>query len=159
MDPKEYQSLFRIEKNHWFYKGKRDIVRHWINQLRPLKSSDILLDVGMGTGLLLSELEDTCRTYGLDYYNGAFQYAATRAPGRLLQGTLTQLPLQDHSVSIVSALDVLEHIEDDRRALNEMIRVTMPGGLIIINVPAFMILWSDWDKKLHHFRRYKKKKC
>ena len=58
--------------------------------------------------------------------------------------------------SVTIALDVLEHVEDDTLAFSEMLRITKPGGIVIINVPAFMSLWSDWDVSLGHFRRYSK---
>ena len=56
------------------------------------------------------------------------------------------LPVETNTTSVSCALDVLEHVEDDKKALSELIiRVTKPGGIIVINVPAFMFLWSDWD--------------
>ena len=57
-------------------------------------------------------------------------------------------------LSIMTLMDVLEHLDDDDAALREMIRLTRPGGLIVITVPALRWLWSDWDVVLHHRRRY-----
>ena len=64
------------------------------------------------------------------------------------------LLLDDRSVDVLTALDVIEHVEHDRKALAEFSRVVKPGGLVVITVPALMSLWSDWDVALHHFRRY-----
>jgi len=55
---------------------------------------------------------------------------------------------------VVTMLDVIEHLDDDLAAVREMVRITAPGGLIVITVPALMFLWSDWDVTLHHRRRY-----
>ena len=57
-------------------------------------------------------------------------------------------------VACVTALDVLEHLEDDARAVREFHRVLQPGGIAVTTAPADMRLWSDWDETLLHFRRY-----
>jgi SAM-dependent methyltransferase len=54
----------------------------------------------------------------------------------------------------VLALDVIEHIENDVHALAECRRILKQGGLLIVTVPAFMLLWSPWDDALGHKRRY-----
>ena len=50
MNPDEYANLARLEREHWFYSGKREIVRHWIRRVRPLVPEDLLADCGAGTG-------------------------------------------------------------------------------------------------------------
>ena len=75
-------------------------------------------------------------------------------PAHVKKGSCTALPLEDGSVDVLTALDVIEHVEHDRQALCEFARVTRPGGIVVITVPALMSLWSDWDVALHHFRRY-----
>lgn len=66
------------------------------------------------------------------------------------------LPLRDSSASVVAALDVIEHIEDDIAALMEFWRVLKVGGVLLITVPAISWLWSGHDIALGHFRRYVK---
>jgi SAM-dependent methyltransferase len=62
--------------------------------------------------------------------------------------------LADQSVEVVTALDVLEHVEADQTSMNEFLRVLRPGGIAVITVPALMALRSDWDVTLRHYRRY-----
>ena len=69
---------------------------------------------------------------------------------------MTSLPFESGTFDCTTSFDVLEHLEDDRKALAELLRVTRPGGLVFVNVPAFRCLWSDWDESLHHERRYTK---
>jgi SAM-dependent methyltransferase len=57
---------------------------------------------------------------------------------------------------VVLVLDVLEHIEEDRKAIAEIRRVLKPNGVVISFVPAFMMLWGITDEASHHFRRYTK---
>ena len=150
-----FSALAAVEREHWFYRGKRDIVRHWVEQLLPLRQDDVLIDVGAGTGQLLAEMSASCRAFGVESHpEGVAQASARRVP--LVQGSIDELPLACARAAVVTALDVLEHVGDDRRALGELARITRPGGLIVLHVPAFGILWSDWDDALGHRRRYSK---
>ncbi len=64
------------------------------------------------------------------------------------------LPFPDNSFSIVTALDVIEHLDDDYLAIEELYRILRPGGLLVISVPAYPVLWTYWDDILGHRRRY-----
>lgn len=69
-------------------------------------------------------------------------------------GAAERLPYADNSFDLVTALDVVEHLDDDVAALNEMRRVLRPGGRALLFVPAFMFLWGVQDDVSHHRRRY-----
>jgi SAM-dependent methyltransferase len=155
MEPNEYENLARIETGHWFYVGKRDIVRHWIQRTHPLRQEHLLADCGAGTGTFAAEMARHCRVVALDDHEESLHLARAKlGQERVQQGPCTQLPLADRSVDVLTALDVIEHVEQDRKALEEFSRVVRPGGIVVITVPALMMLWSDWDVALHHFRRY-----
>ena len=62
------------------------------------------------------------------------------------------IPLADSSVDLLSALDVLEHLDDDLGALDEFHRVLRPEGLLLVSVPAYRFLWSEHDEALRHRR-------
>jgi ubiquinone/menaquinone biosynthesis C-methylase UbiE len=64
------------------------------------------------------------------------------------------LPIASDVASALTALDVIEHLDDDAAALHELVRVVRPGGIIVLTVPALPWLWSEWDEALHHRRRY-----
>jgi 2-polyprenyl-3-methyl-5-hydroxy-6-metoxy-1,4-benzoquinol methylase len=64
------------------------------------------------------------------------------------------LPYDADQFDVVTAFDVIEHIEDDHQAVRELFRVTRPGGIVFVTVPAFTKLWSKHDVINHHFRRY-----
>jgi SAM-dependent methyltransferase len=71
-----------------------------------------------------------------------------------LRGDLTRLPFPDAALDIVLALDVLEHLDDERAGVREIRRVLRPGGRAVIAVPAFRSLWGLQDRLAHHRRRY-----
>lgn len=160
MKREELLALQRVEEEHWFYKGKRDLVKHWIRLLRPeLRSSDLLLDAGAGTGSLVLELRrqpdiGKARIRGVEYSADARSIAKELYSIELDAGSILEIPAEDNACTFAIALDVLEHVELDTIAYRELLRITKPGGYIITNVPAMPSLWSDWDVSLGHFRRY-----
>jgi SAM-dependent methyltransferase len=157
MNAEEYTRLDRIDRQHWFYRGKRAIVRHWIDRYLSLRPDDLLVDGGCGTGTWLLEVSKACRVLGLDDYEESIALARPRVEGvggRVLKTPLDKVDLPDGCATVVTLLDVLEHLDDDAAALREMVRLVKPGGLVVITVPALRWLWSDWDVCLHHRRRY-----
>jgi ubiquinone/menaquinone biosynthesis C-methylase UbiE len=154
----ELLSLQRVEEEHWFYKGKRELVFHWLKQTGYHRDAQFkLLDAGAGTGILVRELRrffGDDRILGVEYSSDAREIAQEAYGLQLKSGSITELPLADEEVDVAVALDVLEHVERDDIALAELLRVTKHGGHLILNVPAMPSLWSDWDVSLGHFRRY-----
>ena len=82
--------------------------------------------------------------------------ASARARGHddVHQAAVEDLPFPEETFDVVTCLDVIEHTLDDRAALRELLRVTRPGGLAIVTVPAYQALWSSHDVANLHFRRY-----
>lgn len=155
MNTEEYANLERVERDHWYYAGKRDFVRRWIARVRRLQPHDTLLDCGAGTGKFADEMRDHCHVLVLDDHEESLRRLRERFPAeRVLTLTEGRIPLDASSVDVVTALDVLEHVPDDAGAVRDFHRVLRPGGLAVITVPASMALWSDWDVVLHHHRRY-----
>ena len=157
MNTEEYTKLDQIDRRHWFYSGKRAIVRSWIDRHLTLQLDDQLIDAGCGTGTFLEEMASTCRVLGLDDHFESIAIAGPRLAavgGGILQTSLEHVDLPDGCATVVTLLDVLEHVDDDAAILREMIRLVRPGGLVVITVPALQCLWSDWDVALHHRRRY-----
>ena len=155
MNAEEYQNLERVEQTHWYYAGKRALVRGWIQRTRPPRPDDVLLDCGAGTGLFAKEMEAHCRVLVLDDHEEALRILRGRfRPEQILSLSGDQVPLPAGLLDYVTALDVLEHVADDAAVVCGFHRLLKPGGLAVITVPAGMALWSDWDEALHHYRRY-----
>jgi SAM-dependent methyltransferase len=155
MNAEEYANLERVEPKHWYYAGKRELVRRWIARVRPPQREDVLLDCGAGTGLFAKEMEADCRVMVLDDHEEALRILHTRfRPEQILSLAGDRVPLPDGSFEYVTALDVLEHVPDDVAVVQGFHRLLKPGGLAVVTVPASMALWSDWDEALHHYRRY-----
>ncbi len=155
MNAAEYANLEQTERAHWYYAGKRELVRYWLERVARPDAQATLLDCGAGTGFFAQEMSAQCRVLVLDDHEESLRLLRTRfAPEQVLTVSADGIPLPAGAVNMVTALDVLEHIEADAAAVNEMARVLRPGGTLVVTVPASMALWSDWDVGLHHFRRY-----
>lgn len=158
MKKEELVALQKVEQDHWFYTGKRELVFHWLNALGHTPGSAVqILDAGAGTGILVRDMKKAYgdkSVIGIEYSADARELASEMYKLDLREGSILALPLEDKSVDVSIALDVLEHVERDDTALAELLRVTKPGGALILNVPAMPSLWSEWDVVLGHFRRY-----
>lgn len=155
MDAAEYANIAALERDHWYYSGKRQFVRAWIDRVRPPKPTDVLLDCGAGTGLFAEEMQAQCRVLVLDDHEEALRILRTRfRPEQILSLSGDAVPLPDGALDYVTALDVLEHVPDDAAVVRGFHRLLKPDGIAVVTVPASMALWSDWDVGLHHYRRY-----
>jgi ubiquinone/menaquinone biosynthesis C-methylase UbiE len=75
----------------------------------------------------------------------------------IFNGTLEEFNCESKIASVVMLIDSLEHIEDDFEAIAKVGKMLKNNGILIIIVPAHNFLFSDFDKKIGHFRRYNKK--
>ena len=156
MESAEYDNLAAMEVDHWYYEGKREIVRSWLGKSGALKRDALLLDCGAGTGAFAEAMASDCRVMVLDDHQESIERLRRRFSEEQVIGLSgDSIPLAAGSVDMVTALDVLEHVPDDRAVVGEFARVLRPGGVAVVTVPAFMLLWSEWDEVLHHFRRYR----
>lgn len=154
MRKKFYEELYLLEEKHWWLIAKREIslklLEHFIKK-RDLK----ILDIGCGTGKNIETLSKFGKTWGIDISPQAIKYCKKRGIKNIKLGKADQTGFKKSSFDIITLLDVLEHV-DDNKTLKEIYRILKPNGLLLISVPAYQDLWSKWDEVLRHKRRYSK---
>jgi SAM-dependent methyltransferase len=174
MRPVNYQVMFAVEDEHWWFVGRRRIVFAQIEDAlraaggradaRSLPAaSDAaagqptrqILDIGCGTGINLSYLESYGEVQGVDVSEIALDFCRRRGHRRVLCASATDLPFATDSFDLVTALDVIEHLDDDLRGLGEIRRVLREGAPVVLFVPAFQSLWGPNDDQVNHKRRYR----
>jgi len=156
MEQHTYSIMYEVEGKHWWFAGRRHIIVGFveracrdIDKLRPR-----ILDVGCGTGANLQMLSQFGVAEGVDVSVAALDFCRARGLDLVKQGAAESLPYEDQSFDLVTALDVVEHLDDDVAGLREMHRVLRPGGRALLFVPAFRFLWGVQDDVSHHRRRY-----
>jgi len=150
----ELEKMFRLEENYWWFVARRELALIIIKRFLGKRGALSMLDVGCGTGATLGRLTALGSAVGLDYAPEALALCRRRTRARLVRGDAEQLPFADGTFDLVTALDVMEHLDRDEAAVKEMARVLRPGGLAVLTVPACPLLWSEHDEALDHRRRY-----
>lgn len=115
-----------------------------------------ILDVGCGWGVNLQVLEQNgYRAEGLDI-SRQILHLIDRPERRLFECDLNQaFPSEAHGAyDGLLLLDVIEHLDDDRKALRQLSPLVRANGLIVVSVPALPELFSDFDSIQGHRRRY-----
>jgi SAM-dependent methyltransferase len=151
MDPLEAQLRRQTERSRDFFwhRLRWRAVASYLPGDRPIE----LLDIGAGAGLLgdfLARSRPLATYRFVEPIPSLERYLEGRYGRHANAGSLDSY--QD--VDFVTLLDVLEHQEDDRRFLGELVQGMSPGAVLMLTVPAFSWLWSGWDVALGHHRRY-----
>lgn len=153
-----YAEYYEFENHSWWFVSRRKILRAFLKKfLPPSREPRTILDAGCGTGINLALLSEFGDVTGVDRSDEAIRFCHLRQEVNVRKAELEALPFAEGTFDLVTALDVLEHIPDDGKALGEIIRVCKPGGHVLITVPVFPSLWCEHDEINHHIRRYQPK--
>jgi SAM-dependent methyltransferase len=145
-----------VEETHWWFVGRRRLFATELVRAGIARDARVL-DVGSGTGTNLRMLRDLhySAVEGLDFSEVAISWCVSKGLGPVHHGTIDDMPFDSGSFDLVLATDIIEHVDDDERALTEVARVLAPGGTTLITVPAFPALWGRQDDVALHRRRYR----
>jgi SAM-dependent methyltransferase len=143
------------EATHWWFVGRRAVINAMLDTIE-LPSAGTILEAGCGTGGNFATLARRGQIAAFEPHIDAIAFAQTRHPAvEVRQGSLPRdLPYDLGSFDLVAALDVLEHVEEDRESASALVSLIRPGGWLIVTVPAHQTLWGSHDRRLHHRRRY-----
>ncbi len=154
MNHEEYERMYRFEDTYWWFVARRRLIVSLLERHYRRDGGQRLLDIGCGTGAMLDMLAPFGAVVGADFAPEALAFCRERGHSRLARADVRRLPFADASFDAVTAMDVIEHIDDDKAASSEILRVLRPGGRLFVTVPAYRYLWSEHDEALHHHRRY-----
>lgn len=156
MHLEEYHKLAEVEDRMWYFRALHRRIIHGLERHGGAGPRRVL-DAGCGTGGFIRALRAAHPDWqctGLDLAPLACALARARTGAEIILGSILELPFADASFDAVVSADVIAHVEDDARALRELARVARPGGLVLVNAPAYRWLWSYHDERVQARRRY-----
>ena len=148
----------------WWYRGLRTLTTELLARtLSRSGATGLVLDAGCGTGGMMARLAAGAtgsRTLGLEFDAVAAGLAASKSRRPVIRGSANELPVRDGSLAAYLSLDVFCHegVEPER-ALAEARRCLEPGGVAILNLPAYGWLLSAHDKRVHNARRFTRRQA
>jgi ubiquinone/menaquinone biosynthesis C-methylase UbiE len=157
MNPREYEIMYQLEDEHWWYAA---LHRRILSTLAHLYDNQDetpwqILDAGCGTGAIARRLQQFGRVSAIDLSNLALQFSKRRdLSGNLGQASVTALPLVADTFDLVVSMDVICSAPDDGQALAEFYRVLKPGGILMMNLPALEWLKGQHDLAVNIVHRY-----
>jgi len=149
VEPAEYALMDNAEDRMWWYRAL-----HARLAAALAGAPGPVLDAGCGTGGLLTRLGRT-DSVGLEYDATAAARAAVKSGAAVARGSVNAMPFRDGAFAAAVSADVLCHAAvDPTAALAELHRVLRPGGLLVLNLPAYQWLLSAHDRRVHNVRRF-----
>lgn len=156
-NPAYFDQLFRIEDRHFWFHTRNRILSAVVAQITAsFPSACRVLEIGCGNGNVLRHLHQACAGHmvvGMDAFAEGLHLARGRNCPRLVLGDANQHPFRSR-FDLVGLFDVLEHVPEDERLLEQIRGLLRPGGVLLITVPARKSLWSYFDEASGHCRRY-----
>ncbi len=154
----EVAGMHRHQGHSFLWNAKRRMVSRLIQTHMP--ESRHVLDIGCGTGFITEAIATVlphATVFGTDIYLNSIELASKKLKDRgfVFHMNATAIPFCD-TFDLVTSFDVLEHIQDDEKAISEIRASLVPGGVCFLGVPQHPWLWSPADEHAHHFRRYRK---
>lgn len=157
-DEQFHHELVRLEASCFWFRNRNRLIQRAIQRFFPKAES--LFEIGCGTGYVLAFLAKQMPALKLtagELYRSGLSCVAKRVDSaELLQVDACALPFQEE-FDVVGAFDVIEHIDDDQRVLEQMRKSLKPGGGVVLTVPQHRWLWSEQDVASYHRRRYSRK--
>ncbi len=162
MEPAEYAAMAAAEGSHWWYRLTHGEVRYWLRRTPPPATPARWLDLGCGTGGLLRELAGrpgAPALIGADYSRLALAHCPHPPAAAVLQASAAALPFRPASFAVVVCLDVLccraayPAFDDTLRQVREALT---PGGVFLLQLPAFPCLFSQHDRHVHTVHRFRR---
>ena len=152
---KEFEKKYHdVEVDHWWFKSRR---KYLLDLLKDTPKDSKVLDIGCSSGIFLKDLLKLGfkaeNLFGIDISETAIENCKANSLQNCFVMDAQNITLTE-TFDVIIASDCLEHLEDDKKALNNWNNLLKINGTMYVFVPAFMSLWSYHDEVNMHFRRY-----
>jgi len=163
MEKNEYLKMYEFENDYWWYRGLHELIKSYVEVLKKEKNKKreelTIFDAGCGTGRLMELLEGCGRVEGVDYSDEAVALCGKRGLKLARKEDLNTWAPAAETYDVIISCDVIctTGIEDDMAAVTRFFHALKPGGIVILNLPAFTVLRRRHDIAVSGKRRYRKK--
>ncbi|MFT3784108.1 MAG: class I SAM-dependent methyltransferase [Nibricoccus sp.] len=157
MNPHEFRKMAEVEDRMWYYRALHGHMLDALRQTCSVSNEVCVLDAGCGTGGFLRGAQKQTPNWkwsGIDFSPMACELARQRTTAEITKASITQLPFADATFDAVTTADVICQVDDPSRAFAEIYRVLKPGGIAVVNLPAYQWMLSYHDKAVNNKRRY-----
>ena len=152
MDAEAYRQFVELEDRHWWFAGRRAIFAALLERELGNRRDLRILDAGCGAGGMLGLLSRFGAVRGIDTSEAMVAVCRERGFADVAVRSAT-LPLGG-PYDLVTLFDTIEHVDADELVLQRCREALVPGGLVIVTVPAYQFLYANNDRVVHHRRRY-----
>lgn len=155
-----YDVGIELNKLNFWERSRLRIIKNQLKYIKCRFDCINLLEIGCGDGSVIRAIEDVIKKpsnlRGSELHLKALRTAISKSRNsniEFIQLNALDMPFEDE-FNIVCAFDVLEHIDDDARAISEISRSLIKDGVLLVTVPQHKFLWSSLDDLVFHKRRY-----
>ncbi|MDB4890875.1 MAG: methyltransferase family protein [Gemmatimonadetes bacterium] len=150
----EYGQRYRdLYFNHWWWRARERLILEKLRSIAPPEGFPTILDVGCGDGLFFDKLQEFGDVEGVETDDSIVDPSGKWA-SRIKVQPFDQSFEPGRRYSLITALDVIEHIPDAESALRLTTSLLEPNGVFLATVPAFQSLWTTHDDVNHHVQRF-----
>lgn len=153
-----FAELARLEAHSFWFQSRNRIILSTLRRFVPPQPRHYA-EIGCGTGFVLAAVAEgfpAWQVHGFDIHDEAVAFSRQRAPRALVRRADIHALPPDLAYDVVGVFDVLEHLDNDLAALQDIHRILRPAGLLILTVPQHPGLWSPYDDAARHRRRYRR---
>jgi SAM-dependent methyltransferase len=155
---KDYiQKYYRFEREHWWFAIRERIIVQVLKKSipsvarnKPLK----ILNVGAATGKTTEMLQQFGEVTTVETDDYAIDFLQNKLGISVVNASVEALPFSNNFFDVICLFDVIEHVNNQHVAIEELYRVSKEQGLLYCTTPAFSFLWSNHDTVNQHYRRY-----
>ena len=156
MEPEVYTRHLENEESHWWFRGRREIIRSVVKKNFSNGDKKInILDFGAGSGTNIQMLNS---------FGNVYVYEKNKKISDFLKEKFKSSEnikiVEDFNnkgfFDLIVVADVIEHIKEDKLVLNQLSNSLKKNGKLLLTAPAYQFLFSNKDVALHHYRRYTK---
>lgn len=148
-----YDDVARVQDTHWWFVGRRSVIRSLLTSLR-LPTTPRILEISASAGANLQLLSDFGTVVACEADDAARATCTMRGWNAIAGYLPNGFSGIDDRFDLICLFDVLEHVADDMASIAALRRLLAPKGKLIITCPAYAWLYGKYDKALGHYRRY-----